>query len=505
MAFDKVWGTDIEILAATSLFSANIYIYTKTGNNYSWHKFSKQMLDKSLPINDHFIYLYHVSWVHFDVVVDVSGPVTIDKKCKDEDTMYQHSKKVKAENIIDESLFVQQITDKTSNNTEVKQTKVVSTYSDEKLLSKTKNKRKCDIVDSNRAKRAKTEVCCSTDLLGSNIFDIVAKQNIKNFHKSIKYEIFQCTICFEAWPINTKPKLKFYICKRCSMDKETPKKFSKENFMIPSPVPRQLQDLTQIEEMLIACALPIMRVYLKPGGQHGYSGHCINMPQKLGKLAKTLPYYPKDLPLVLVTVKGEGNALKYVTVRRKHVEQALKWLIENNPQYKDLKIDTHALESLPENGMPHDLKTIELTEERVQTVQNDDHNVEDFVYNGSTETSSFVPHNENNKLESEAIKNALLNNKIDWPELDSEPLNEYSTPFLATMAFPALFPDGKGDPTNPYLLRDVSLSSRIQHLIKFADNNGSILSYRYASHPRFSYWALNMLQRKRALQQKYFS
>jgi hypothetical protein len=26
-------------------------------------------------------------------------------------------------------------------------------------------------------------------------------------------------------------------------------------------------------------------------------------------------------------------------------------------------------------------------------------------------------------------------------------------------------------------------------------------SYRYASHPRFSYWALNMLQRKRTLQQ----
>ena len=40
--------------------------------------------------------------------------------------------------------------------------------------------------------------------------------------------------------------------------------------MIPSPIPPQLQGLTQIEEMLIACALPIMRVYIKPGGQRGY-------------------------------------------------------------------------------------------------------------------------------------------------------------------------------------------------------------------------------------------
>ena len=40
--------------------------------------------------------------------------------------------------------------------------------------------------------------------------------------------------------------------------------------MIPSPVPPELQGLTQIEEMLIARALPIMRVCIKPGGQKGY-------------------------------------------------------------------------------------------------------------------------------------------------------------------------------------------------------------------------------------------
>ena len=39
--------------------------------------------------------------------------------------------------------------------------------------------------------------------------------------------------------------------------------------MIPSSVPRELQGLKQIEEMLIARALPLMRVYIKPGGQRG--------------------------------------------------------------------------------------------------------------------------------------------------------------------------------------------------------------------------------------------
>ncbi len=37
------------------------------------------------------------------------------------------------------------------------------------------------------------------------------------------------------------------------------------------------------------------------------------------------------------------------------------------------------------------------------------------------------------------------------------------------MAFPTLFPDGKGDPTNQGLLRDVSFQERIKHLLKFAE------------------------------------
>jgi len=40
--------------------------------------------------------------------------------------------------------------------------------------------------------------------------------------------------------------------------------------MIPSAVPLELQELTQVEEMLIARAIPIIRVYVKPGGQRGY-------------------------------------------------------------------------------------------------------------------------------------------------------------------------------------------------------------------------------------------
>ena len=41
----------------------------------------------------------------------------------------------------------------------------------------------------------------------------------------------------------------------------------------------------------------------------------------------------------------------------------------------------------------------------------------------------------------------------------------------------------------------------MKHLTKFAENVDSKWIYRFASHPRFSYWAFNMILRKRALQQ----
>lgn len=92
--------------------------------------------------------------------------------------------------------------------------------------------------------------------------------------------------------------------------------------MTPSSVPLQLQNRTHIKEMLVARALPIMKVYVKPGGQRGYSARCINLCQKVTELAQSLPCYPKNIPLVVVTMNGKDNTFKNV-VRKTKVEQAL--------------------------------------------------------------------------------------------------------------------------------------------------------------------------------------
>ena len=49
------------------------------------------------------------------------------------------------------------------------------------------------------------------------------------------------------------------------------------------------------------------------------------------------------------------------------------------------------------------------------------------------------------------------------------------------MAFPTLFSDGKGDPTNPSLVRDISFQEKVNNLIQFAENRNAPWVYKLAS------------------------
>ena len=69
------------------------------------------------------------------------------------------------------------------------------------------------------------------------------------------------------------------------------------------------------------------------------------------------------------------------------------------------------------------------------------------------------------------------------------------------MAFPALFPYGHGDPTYSGRERAVSLTDGLKHLIKYAEISRDQPHWRFASHPRFPYWGLNMKQRHQLLSQ----
>ena len=139
--------------------------------------------------------------------------------------------------------------------------------------------------------------------------------------------------------------------------------------------------------------------------------------------------------------------------------------MNNNPHYSDVSVNNNALHSLPMDGVPSDLLTVKSDNEIVPDyiskpdVGPPGKNLEEeSIHDQTNETSSFLPVAQQQQQEIDAIKDQLSVNKtLAWPTIGDKPLNEYQTPFLATMAFPTLFPDGKGDSNNPSLVRNVSL------------------------------------------------
>ena len=73
--------------------------------------------------------------------------------------------------------------------------------------------------------------------------------------------------------------------------------------------------------------------------------------------------------------------------------------------------------------------------------------------------------------------------------------------------FQLFFPDGIADPTSQATVRNISnndtesFAQKIKHLIRFAEHVNGKWVYRFASHPRFAYWAYNILYRRRILGQ----
>ncbi len=214
-------------------------------------------------------------------------------------------------------------------------------------------------------------------------------------------------------------------------------------------------------------------------------------------------------------------------MRRERVANALYWLTgtnekgePNNHLYQHVRIDNGILDSLPEDGVLSDVSTFNdaASENEVEKIvgidagpENSDPN--DKVYSEDSEISSYLPTNVNRKKEKELIDDEFLkvksSKKHKW-EIGNEPLSEFNVPFLASMAFPTLFPDGKGDPTNNAIVLDTGKSpteafaNKLKHLIKFAEKCNNKWVYRFAAHPRFAYWAFNILYRKRILGQGSF-
>ena len=79
--------------------------------------------------------------------------------------------------------------------------------------------------------------------------------------------------------------------------------------MDPGSVPAELQGLSEVEELLIERAFPIMSIYRKRGGQRGYKGNVLNLPEDTQGFLNSLPPKVGGLPILGIRKQGAGKCL----------------------------------------------------------------------------------------------------------------------------------------------------------------------------------------------------
>ena len=263
--------------------------------------------------------------------------------------------------------------------------------------------------------------------------------------------------------------------------------------MIPSAVPLELENLTHCEEMLIARAFPVMQVYIRPNPRTtGYKGHIVTLPHNVQHIVKVLPRYMTDLSILCFTVKWAEPNCVHFQVRRNIVHKALLWLKKHNPLYQNIVIDDKWLGQLPIDGL------LDIHENMV----NDTHSTSpDFRPNQDLlddfESTSFIPTVERKSTEKNRLTETFEEKEnFNCLDIDCTPFNEFSTPYLVSLALPTLFPDGKGDPTNNEQIRQISenqaecFASKLKHLIKFGEFKNGSWVFCFTSRPKFGYMGI---------------
>ena len=311
------------------------------------------------------------------------------------------------------------------------------------------------------------------------------------FHKSMAARKFHvCDTCSEIDFIEVDDSR--YRCKRCIKDPIT---FSAENNMDPGPVPHELAGLSPTEQLLISIFIPMMTVVRLPrGGQYGFRGNVINLPQDLPSLVTCLPRRVTDTDIIVVRKQGQNNTHHDFRVRRNVVHGALLWLKQNNPCYRHIDISDDNLNLLPEDDIA-DVRSMDESDADARAAAELLSAVEDAACDDddllAEMASSFVPLNIPQPTETATVEASL--EPIQWPTVIDRPVNEFDTNGYVTGCFPTLLPTGSAD-LRPMEGRDkrVPEAAYFRHLLRYKDQ-------RFAQNPRFVYFAYNTLLRHRVL------
>jgi len=138
-----------------------------------------------------------------------------------------------------------------------------------------------------------------------------------------------------------------YVLTKCS---KAPTKITAAHNMDPGAVAEALQDLTTVEQMLIASVAPVMSVMQLSGyrgGQWRFKGHVTCFPQDIQPVVSVLPHVSVDVLVLRSQQSANADAVCEFCVSRQRVHDALLWLMEHNHYYGILAFRSRTSNNYP--------------------------------------------------------------------------------------------------------------------------------------------------------------
>eukprot|EP00752_Nemacystus_decipiens_P005573 g5042.t1 len=276
--------------------------------------------------------------------------------------------------------------------------------------------------------------------------------------------------------------------------------------------------------MMISRAFPVCKVARLAGGAHGYEGSVISIGQDISSFSASLPWLAnsEEMPVIIIQPPDGGSwAGRQFKVNLRRVERTLNYLIRTSrgtvmidmdrlqaqlaalPREDNDEVDVmhlfHTVREPPrpdeeEEGEgegeeegdapppPREYVGVELMPNPLDDLD-DVSDPQEAAAGGGGDgrrrgpREGFIPSPGGRaRSEEEALREALEEMTgyrddggdrlptIQYPRRE-DPLRE-DTPWLASMCFPTLFPEGVGDPFGGARLRDVSIIGSITHLVR---------------------------------------
>lgn len=318
-----------------------------------------------------------------------------------------------------------------------------------------------------------------------------------------------------------------YTCKT-SLDKGVQPPEALANYRWIGTVPPQLQDLTWIEELLIARAHLTGRIVRlqnrNTASSFGLKGHVILLPQDTTELLNILPRQSSSLPDI-VRVVWVGRPVQNVdmlrdhfSVRTQNVYDALRWLVENNEDYKDVTIDQSQFDRWPPVWVPEELLQMagvlddgsqeDNARMGVATEDVDTLNIDGDLPITSSGIVDIDRVSQSSMLDTLQHISLWKDDKVINVITGNNILSEENFPSYFTSAFPKIFPWGTGKhiderrPQDPK--KKLSLKRWVQLLLKNSSrcipiSIALMFIRRFQSHRGFVILCYDILRRRHSL------